>query len=621
MVDDTSADGLSRREYLNALGIASATTSVGLAGCSGLTDDGGDGSDGSDGSDGGDGGDGGGAAGERVPTLDLMYWSDLGAETRYAEQSVPSIVEYLESIGLDVETTGMGISNQVADTIADARVEHINLGGQGPKPSRLDPDDLMMRYNLSYAGNNDHLNNCQYASCEYTELVFEQRNVMDEDERQEIILDAMKTMSEDVPFWPVTERFNVGMMNTDELEPGGIGDIGLREYGNKPWIETEAKTDKGIITSMPPALTESKVNNLLTENGSVQSVFNHLIHTSLLEYDENYNQQAGIAEDYQISDDGLRITFELADATFHDGSEITAEDVKFTYEFITENVGQFPLINDFPLDRVEVDDEKTATFYLSDLHPPFITREASLFGILSKEVWEDAGAWDNPTSPDMGEIVGSGPYAVTDFTDTSIFLEPVDDHPIYDPKSEIILQTFDSAQAAIRAFDNGEINDARTLSASVIQDYADQDNVRVVSRGAYALEALYPQNSYGPGMFQEFREAGSWALNRDEINEIAVYGGSTTVPYALPYSLKHPWISASDLDELSELGIKTQSSSGDQERARQILEDAGWTWDDDDRLHYPEGADLTPAWPEGSQPSEHPEDFPCVEDLQSEWSG
>lgn len=46
--------------------------------------------------------------------------------------------------------------------------------------------------------------------------------------------------------------------------------------------------------------------------------------------------------------------------------------------------------------------------------------------------------------------------------------------------------------------------------------------------------------------------------------------------------------------------------TGDVEAARQALSDAGWGWDDQGNLHYPEGAELE-AWPEGETPN--PDNF------------
>lgn len=70
----------------------------------------------------------------------------------------------------------------------------------------------------------------------------------------------------------------------------------------------------------------------------------------------------GLAESWEVSEDGLVITFHLREGVkFHDGSPLTAEDFKYTYEraldpatnatFIRTDIG--------PLERVEVVDELT----------------------------------------------------------------------------------------------------------------------------------------------------------------------------------------------------------------------------------------------------------------------
>lgn len=49
--------------------------------------------------------------------------------------------------------------------------------------------------------------------------------------------------------------------------------------------------------------------------------------------------------------------------------------------------------------------------------------------------------------------------------------------------------------------------------------------------------------------------------------------------------------------------------------AQEILEEAGWTWDDDGNPHYPEDVNPDPHWPADSEPADHSDEFPCVEDL------
>src|SRR5215207_9984171 len=59
------------------------------------------------------------------------------------------------------------------------------------------------------------------------------------------------------------------------------------------------------------------------------------IHNGLVELDENFVLQPVLAEALpEVSEDGLTYTFKLRSGVkFHDGTEFTSEDVKYTYEW------------------------------------------------------------------------------------------------------------------------------------------------------------------------------------------------------------------------------------------------------------------------------------------------
>ena len=65
-------------------------------------------------------------------------------------------------------------------------------------------------------------------------------------------------------------------------------------------------------------------------------VYLSLIFDSLVGVDQagqEFSKETGIASDWQVSDDGLTYTFQLREGVmFHNGDEVTAEDVKFTLE-------------------------------------------------------------------------------------------------------------------------------------------------------------------------------------------------------------------------------------------------------------------------------------------------
>jgi len=119
-----------------------------------------------------------------------------------------------------------------------------------------------------------------------------------------------------------------------------------------------------------------------------------------------------LAESYEISDDGLEITFRLRnDVHFSDGVPITADDVIFTYQTVTDpNVDAANLACMYiDVDRVERISDRVVKFYMK--RPYFKALEVLSFwdiGIYPKHIYqfEDAKQFDRRIS----NPVGSGPY-------------------------------------------------------------------------------------------------------------------------------------------------------------------------------------------------------------------
>ncbi|MBE0502101.1 MAG: peptide-binding protein [Desulfuromonadales bacterium] len=76
-------------------------------------------------------------------------------------------------------------------------------------------------------------------------------------------------------------------------------------------------------------------NNLLPvlASDSASSAINGLIYNGLIRYDKNLNWEGELAESWEISSDGLILTFHLRrDVRWHDGEPLTSADVLFTYQ-------------------------------------------------------------------------------------------------------------------------------------------------------------------------------------------------------------------------------------------------------------------------------------------------
>ena len=118
-----------------------------------------------------------------------------------------------------------------------------------------------------------------------------------------------------------------------------------------------------------------------------------------------------LAENYDISPDGTTYTFHLRpDATFQDGTKVTASDVLFTVQ-----AAQNPDIKsvrraDWEGVSVSSPNDTTVVFKLPHAYAPFI--ENATMGILPKHIWQSVSAEEFPFSPANTHPVGSGPYRV-----------------------------------------------------------------------------------------------------------------------------------------------------------------------------------------------------------------
>ncbi|MFW5885827.1 MAG: ABC transporter substrate-binding protein, partial [Halanaerobium sp.] len=118
------------------------------------------------------------------------------------------------------------------------------------------------------------------------------------------------------------------------------------------------------VSNLDPGETTISVNERVAS----------LIFDGLVEYGEANEIVPGIAEDWSISDDGLEYTFELREGVlFHNGEELTAEDVEYTYErILDEDYGSGLRAKIESIESIEVIDDYTIKFILSEPYSPFI---------------------------------------------------------------------------------------------------------------------------------------------------------------------------------------------------------------------------------------------------------
>jgi len=127
---------------------------------------------------------------------------------------------------------------------------------------------------------------------------------------------------------------------------------------------------------------------------------NRLIYSRLVDFDDAYRPIADLADWQKL--DGQHYRFHLKSAVFHDGSPLTANDVKVTYDSVLDPATVSPHRAGFTmLDKIEMVDDRTIDFYLNKIDPLFPGR--LVIGILP-------AAMINAQHDFNQQPTGSGPF-------------------------------------------------------------------------------------------------------------------------------------------------------------------------------------------------------------------
>ncbi|HEV2132087.1 MAG TPA: ABC transporter substrate-binding protein [Longimicrobiaceae bacterium] len=153
---------------------------------------------------------------------------------------------------------------------------------------------------------------------------------------------------------------------------GEAGDIDTAAFERIP--EAERYGGTAILPTISGLTT---MNPLVVGDYGSQVAQRSLLFTPLVRYDENLEPMAGIAERWdtvRVAPDTLEITFHLRrDLRWHDGEPVTAEDVLFTFERMTDPRVAYPGIARLAhwSRRAELLDSHTLRFRLRP-HPEFL---------------------------------------------------------------------------------------------------------------------------------------------------------------------------------------------------------------------------------------------------------
>lgn len=299
------------------------------------------------------------------------------------------------------------------------------------------------------------------------------------------------------------------------------------------------------------------------------------VYEGLLEYDFDLNPVPSLAKSWDISEDGLTMTFELEEGvTFHDGSPFDSSDVKYTIEEVIRKVHPRGQTNFRELASIDTPDDYTVVFNLENPAPYLIY---ALSGhetpMLNRETFEGTDPADNPTA---NKPNGTGPFVFNEWERGQyIRLDRNEDYwregrPHLD---RIVARFISDPATRAAAVENGEID----YAAYNAIPYSDAERINAID-GLTVTDSGYEM--INPLMMMEVnlkdeimgnpavRQAISYALDRDWIVENIFYGNGRPATGALSSNFATTGLYTADLRDYEvENGI---------EIANQLLDEAGF---------------------------------------------
>ncbi len=354
---------------------------------------------------------------------------------------------------------------------------------------------------------------------------------------------------------------------------------------------------------------------------------NMIIHAfeGLLKFDKDNNIVPGVAESYDVSDDGITWTFHLRDGLkWSDGSDLTAEDFVYSWKRVADPETAAPYGYDLlnyvkgyeeaeagNVDALAVSAPDPKTFVVELNNPCIYFDKISAFAVMvpvQKATIEANGeAWT--TNPET--YITNGPYLMTEYTDGAqiVFKK----NPNYWDASSITFDTIvwhliEDPNASYAAYQNGDL--------SMIKDVPTEEIPSLEGNSEFYVDPIMGtyyvcfNNQKAPFDDPKVREALSLAIDREYVAGTIMQG-----TYSPAKNFVGPGIS--DAEDGSSFEDETTKKYGDHfdisnyeadlEKAKKLLAEAG----------YPNGE----GFPEFSYLTNEAEYHkPVAEYLQSAWA-
>ncbi len=336
-----------------------------------------------------------------------------------------------------------------------------------------------------------------------------------------------------------------------------------------------------------PKTIDPQLNSAVDGSKVIRNTFEGLMREI-----ENGEVENGIAEGYEVSEDGLVYTFHIRDnAKWSDGEDVTAKDfeyawkralnpntaAEYAYQLFYIKNGEAYNKGEASADDVgiKVVDNKTIEVTLESAVPYFVSLLAMpvYYPVRQDIIEENGDKW--ALSPET--YVSNGPFKMTEWSEkeSMTFIKNENYWDADNVKLEtLVFRLIDDQTTTLSAFKNGELDIMEQPPTTEVQSLIDEGVAKVYP---YLGTYFYMVNVSGKGLSSEavdalqdvrVRKALSLAIDRNLITEKVSMGGEIPATSYVPEGVK---------DTQGNTFHKDYSSvTTNIEEAKKLLEEAGY---------------------------------------------
>ncbi|MEJ8733881.1 MULTISPECIES: ABC transporter substrate-binding protein [Mediterraneibacter] len=286
--------------------------------------------------------------------------------------------------------------------------------------------------------------------------------------------------------------------------------------------------------------------------GTKEVLFN--VYEGLVKPDKDGNLTEAVASSYEITEDAKVYTFTLRDGVkFHNGSDVTAEDVKYSIDRCADTSNGEPLVSAYSIiESVNILDAKTVEIRLSEPNTEFLAYMTT--AIIPK-------GYDKLET----EPVGTGPFQfVSRSPQENIILKKNEDY--WGEKAhldEVEFKIVADADMVVTNLKGGSIDMYMRLTSAQAAELTEGFHIEEGTMNL--VQALYLNNDAEPLNNEKVRQALCYAIDPEEIMAMIADGKGVRVGTSMYPGLKKYF------DD-----TYTKYYAQDYEKAKELLKEAGY---------------------------------------------